>query len=102
MRDHLTTAMRARDKETVRVLRTTLSVIANAEAQPSTVTGAASLQTSGRIAGASAGLGSADVARRDLTDDDVLALVTAERDELLAADRPDDAAVLETYLQPIR
>lgn len=54
--------MRARDKDTVRALRTTLA------------------------------------ARRELTNDDVRALVAAERDELLAADRPEDAAVLDAYV----
>jgi hypothetical protein len=104
--------MRARDLTTVRVLRTVLSAIANAEAQPDTDATPTSLRSDGRIAGATAGVGAADVARRDLTESDTLAVLTAERDERLAsadalstrgameaaADLRAEAAVIDRYL----
>jgi uncharacterized protein YqeY len=85
LHDDLTSALRARDGRTVRVLRTVLSAIANAEARSDIQETPTSLRSSGGIAGASAGIGAADVARRTLTDDDLLAIVAAERDERLAA-----------------
>ena len=105
----LTASLRARDKATAAALRTTLSAIANAEAVPTE----ASLPADGSvIAGATAGLGSAEAPRRDLTEQDVLAIIAAERAELSAAateleqhgatDRAAElhaaAAVLDAYL----
>ena len=112
LRTDLSAAMRERDRDTARVLRTVLSAIANAEAQPAADGEPLSLQGDGPIAGASAGLGSADVTRRELTADDLRAVVQSERDECLAsaaelsargADEASaalraDAAVLERYL----
>ena len=63
----LPVALRAGDRVRVSALRTTLAAIANAEA----VDPAAAVPT---------GLG-ADVARRRLTEDDVVRIVAAERDE---------------------
>jgi uncharacterized protein YqeY len=86
MRADLTAALRERDRDTARVLRTALSAIANAEAQPAADGDEPlRLQGDGPIAGASDGLGSADVARRELTTDDVRAVVRSERDECLAS-----------------
>lgn len=85
MRDDLTAALRERDRDTARVLRSALSAIANAEAQPAPEGGPLSLQGDGPIAGASSGLGSADVARRELTAEDVRAVVLSERDDCLAS-----------------
>ncbi len=76
--------MRERDRDTVRVLRTILSALANAEAQPVEDAPAAGL-ASGPIAGASRGLGATEAARRDLDGDQVRAIVCAERDERVAA-----------------
>lgn len=112
LRTDLTAAMRAKDRATASVLRTVLSAIANAEAQPAGEQTPASLLGEGAIAGAVAGLGATEVARRDLTADDVRRIVAAERAERLAAaedltDRgaPDaadalrtEAAVLDRYL----
>ena len=112
LRADLATAMRARDRTTVRVLRTVLSAIANAEAQPDTDAMPTSLRSAGGIAGATAGLGAEDVARRALTEGDTLAVLTAERDERLAAadalgargeieaadDLRAEAAVIDRYL----
>ena len=85
LRADLAEAMRARDRTTVRVLRTVLSAIANAEAQPDPDTTPASLSSEGRIAGASKGVGATEVPRRDVDEHDALVLLTAERDERLAA-----------------
>jgi uncharacterized protein YqeY len=84
MRADLRAAMRSRDRQAVRVLRATLAALGNAEAQPAT-DGPTHLTISGGIAGAADGLGAAEVGRRELTVADVRRIVTAERDERLAA-----------------
>ena len=102
MQADLTAAMKARDSTRVAVLRATLAAIANAEA----------VASDGRVS-LTAPAGSTEVARRELSDVDVRAIIERERTELLgAADereglgRPDDAvelraqaAVLEGYLE---
>jgi uncharacterized protein len=85
LRHDLTEAMRAQHRDVARVLRTLLAAIANAEAQPDEDGTPVSLRGDGPIAGAATGLGSSDVARRELSDDDVLAIVRTELDERLAA-----------------
>lgn len=104
--------MRERDRAAVRVLRTVLAAIANAEAQPDLDETPVSLRSEGPIAGAVDGLTAADVVRRSLTEAEVRALVMAERDERLAAADDlagrgageaatalrDQAALLEVYL----
>lgn len=84
LRADLTAAMRARDASKVRVLRTVLAAIDNAEAVPADASGPA---TSGEspIAGAASGVGATEAARRELTAGDIAALVRAERDERVAA-----------------
>ena len=113
LRADLTAALKARDRESARVLRTVLSAIANAEAQPASDDTPTSLRSQGVIAGAAAGLGAAEVARRDLGAGDVRAIVAAERDGRLAAAEDLDgrgagdaaealraeAALLERYLE---
>ena len=103
MQADLKTAMKDRDSSTVAVLRATLGALANAEAVTAP-TGPVSF---------TAAAGATEAARRELTDDDVRAIVERERDELLvAADEraslglPDDAsalrvqaALLERYLE---
>lgn len=85
MRADLTAAMRARDRGRVGVLRATLSAIANAEAVD---TGSESTsESSGAIAGATSGAGSTELERRQLTEDDVRAVIATERDELLESAR---------------
>ena len=84
LRADLTAGMRERDRERVRVLRTVLSAIANAEAQPDLDATPTSLRSEGPIAGATDGL-SADVARRELDETQIRAVVAAERDERLAS-----------------
>ena len=85
LRRDLTAAMRERDRDAVRVLRTVLSAIANAEAQPDLDDTPMSQRSQGVIAGATEGLGTGEVPRRELTDQDVRAVVEAERDERRAA-----------------
>lgn len=87
----LMAAMRARDAVTVSVLRTTLAAIGNAEAVPTEAVGAEPVI--GR---------SADVPRRDLDEEQLEAIVEAERRERLEtaalyrrAGRPEAAVALE-------
>lgn len=82
----LRAAMRARDVVAASALRTTLSAIANAEAVPAGSAGSAGSRATATVgsphfAGAVAGLGAGDVARRQLTAADVLAIVRAEISE---------------------
>jgi uncharacterized protein YqeY len=79
LRHDLNAALRERDRELVRVLRTILSAVANAEAQPHEPTAAP--LTEGVIAGAASGVGASEVARRELAAEDVVAILRAERDE---------------------
>jgi uncharacterized protein YqeY len=71
MQRDLRTAMKARDRVTVGVLRATLGAIANAEAVPSD----ARPNVPGRNE-------PTEVDRRELTEADVVAVVTRERKEL--------------------
>ena len=73
MQADLKTAMAARDRGTVAVLRTTLAALANAEA----VDAGASRPERGLFVN--------DVARRDLSDDDVRTVIERERAELAAS-----------------
>ncbi|MCU1503455.1 MAG: hypothetical protein JWM12_2809 [Ilumatobacteraceae bacterium] len=75
MRADLTTAMKARDGDAVRTLRTALAAIANAEAPP---VESAPRDVVGRLV---------EHHRIDLTDDDVEAVLRAQ-----TADRADTAA----------
>ncbi|QGG93693.1 GatB/YqeY domain-containing protein [Actinomarinicola tropica] len=93
-------AMKARDALRLSTLRTTLAAIANAEAVDAAHSRAA------------VGLHANDVARRDLDEDDVRAVVASIRDELLDAvdemvaigrhdladDRRRQAAILDAHL----
>jgi len=76
-------AMRARDSVAVAVLRSVLGEVGNAEAVPVDERSVPRVPVDGSlIAGSVSGAGAGDVARRELTDDDVAAIVRAE-----AADR---------------
>src|SRR5687767_8040259 len=101
MQADLRTAMKARDALRVAVLRTTLAAFANAEAVAASPTTRPAL-----------GLYAGEAERRELTDDDIHAVVAAERDELRAAaadmragghddeaaEREAKAAILDAYL----
>ncbi|MFI5625929.1 hypothetical protein ACIA03_20860 [Nocardioides sp. NPDC051685] len=92
LRADLLTARKARDATATAVLRSTLAAIANAEALPVTETAlstdgmaSGSASAEGPIAGAAIGVGATEAARRDLTDDDVRAVISGELAERLAA-----------------
>ncbi len=102
MQADLSAAMKARDPSRVAVLRATLAALANAEA----------VEAPGGPISLTAAAGTTEVARRELTDADMRAVIERERDELLAAaderealGLPDDAdelrgqaVALDTYL----
>lgn len=95
LRGSLTEAMRARDRRAVAVLRTTLAAIDNAEALPLSAAG------DGPVVGRSA-----DVARRELDEQRILAVVRAELRERVEAaalyerlDRPDEVAALHAEMR---
>lgn len=73
MRDSLYAALKERDDAATAALRSAISAIANAEA-------VAAAPARVRL-----GVGAGDVPRRDLTDDELLAIVRAEVDERLRA-----------------
>ena len=77
--------MRERDRELTRVLRTVLSAIGNAEAQPDLDETPMSLRSVGVIAGAVEGVAAAEMVRRELDAREVRAIVEAERDERLTS-----------------
>ena len=73
LRADLVAAMKARDPVAVAALRSAISAIDNAEAVAVPDGGAPAL--AGAIAGAAAGVGSTEVARRDLAPDEVRGVV---------------------------
>jgi uncharacterized protein len=82
LRDALLTARKDRDTTRTSALRSALSAIDNAETPDGAQLDGAS---SGTIAGAVTGLGGAEVARRQLSDTQIRALLRAEVDERLTA-----------------
>ena len=82
LRASLLAARKKRDSTRATALRSALSAIDNAET-PATVQVYG--QKSGEIAGAVAGLGAAEVARRDLSDEQIRDLVRSEIDERRSA-----------------
>ena len=92
LRSDLTAAMRAGDKPTLALLRTVLAAISNAEAVGHAEGGH---HGGGPIANAAVGVGSTERPRRELSESDVRAVITAEREERLqAADALADAAAV--------
>ena len=85
LRSDLTAAMKARDKDTVAVLRTTLAAFDNAEAIPAPPAGTGAHASSEHVAGASVGLGSAEVDRRVLTLEDLHDVLREQIGERTAA-----------------
>jgi len=79
MRTSLKEAMRGRDTLAVSALRSGLSAIDNAEAVPTEPTSMGADDSP--IAGAAVGVGATEAARRELTLDDVHALLRGEVDE---------------------
>ena len=82
LREALLAARKDRDTVRVSALRSALSAIDNAET-PDHV--AVQAPSSGTIAGGVVGLGAAEVARRELSDGEIRALLRAEIDERLTA-----------------
>lgn len=102
MRDALREALRTRQPHAVAVLRETLAAIDNAEAAD---TSAAPPVQHGVIAGGVAGLGAGEVPRRELTAEDVTAIVDREIQErrdaaasYAALGRHDEASALRLQL----
>ena len=101
LRRDLAMAMKARQPDAVAALRAAIAAIDNAEAVPAPE--ARQAATSSHIAGARAGLGAAEAARRDLSDSEQRAILrdqitgyTAEADRYEALGQPDAAARLRT------
>ena len=101
LRRDLAMAMKAREPDAVAALRAAIAAIDNAEAVPAPE--ARQAATSSHIAGARAGLGAAEAARRDLSNSDQRAILrdkitgyTAEADRYEALGQPDAAARLRT------
>jgi len=100
----LPVAMKARDRVAVAALRSALAAVANAEAVP-----VDSAPRAGALEDAASGPGAADAPRRELTEDDVRALVVGEvedRDraaaELAGLGRVEDAARLTAEADVLR
>lgn len=83
LRAGLTTAMKARDRDAVAALRSALAAVDNAEAVPASPV-AGPPATSEYVAGTAAGLGSTEAARRQLTPDDLRAIMVVQIDERIA------------------
>lgn len=79
LRDRLTIAVRDRDRPAVAALRSVLAALDNAEAVPA---GSGSTAASEHVAGAAAGVGAGDVARRVLGPDEERDVVGREVDEM--------------------
>ena len=101
LRRDLAMAMKARQPDAVAALRAAIAAIDNAEAVPAPE--ARQAATSSHIAGARAGLGAAEAARRDLSNSDQRAILrdkitgyTAEADRYEALGQSDAAARLRT------
>lgn len=95
LRAALSTAMKARDRRTVGVLRATLAAIDNAESVD------IGEHRAGAVEASAVGPGAAEVARRELTEADIADIVRAEitertesADTYDRAGRPDRAAEL--------
>lgn len=84
LRERLTAAMRARDRQTVGAMRSVLAALENAEALPVTSDETATA-TSEHVAGAVTGLGAGDAPRRLLSADDERAVMGREVAELRSA-----------------
>lgn len=74
-----------------------LAAVANAEAQPASTPSRTPTGDS-PVAGAVTGLGAAEVDRREVTEDEVRALVQAEVDDFRANGHEAEAAALEQHL----
>ena len=78
LRGDLTAALKARDSVTVAALRSALTALDNAGAVEAP---ASRVEGTEHVAGAAAGVGSTDIARRVLTEDDVRAILRSQIEE---------------------
>jgi hypothetical protein len=92
LRDALLAARKDRDATRVSALRSALSAIDNAEVPDDARVDAPASET---IGGGVAGLGAAEVARRELSDEQIRALMQDEIDERLSAASQVDATHAE-------
>ena len=105
LRSALPDALRARDTEAASALRTALSAVANAEAVPgdaSDASAATDAEASQHVAGAALGVGAAEVARHELTPDEVRSIVVAEVAERVAAAEVHDGGGQAAYAERLR
>ncbi|WP_018636132.1 hypothetical protein [Parafrankia elaeagni] len=90
LRDDLVAAMKARNRDAVTALRTTIAALDNAEAVEVEVPGQEQPPASGRIAGGREGLGVTEADRRELSAGTVHSILRAQLSERVAeADRYD-------------
>lgn len=99
LQSSLLPAMRARDTDTVAVVRSALAAIANAEAVPVEST---TPLAEGPIAGAAVGLGATEAARRELSEDEVREVVERERQDRVRAAEQSEAGGLGEYAARLR
>ncbi len=93
LRTALTEALSSRDLIAAAAVRSALAAIGNAEAVPPPAGSGSERASSEHVAGAVAGLGTAEAARRLLTEADIAAIVAAEiADRRSAADEYDRLA----------
>lgn len=78
LRGDLTAALKARDSVTVAALRSALTALDNAGAVEAPTSQA---EGSEHVAGTTAGVGSTDIARRALSEDDVRAILRSQIEE---------------------
>lgn len=84
LRGDLTVALKARDSVAVAALRSALTAVDNAGAVE---VPASAVEGTKHIVGAAAGVGSTDIARRVLTEDDVRTILRSQIEELSRAAR---------------
>lgn len=78
----LAAAMRRRDTAVVRVLRTALAALGNAEASPAARTTGTAVSDTPHIAGAARGLGATEAPRSPVDEEEQRVIVAAEAAEL--------------------
>jgi 2'-5' RNA ligase len=106
LRSGLRGAMRARDRDAVAAIRSALSAVDNAEAVP--LDPADHRHRAGAIEGAAVGLGAAEVERRSLSEEDVIAIVLSEVQErehalaVVADTAPDRVETIRAELDALR
>lgn len=101
MRKDLTAALKARDHTTIAALRAALAAIENAEAQPADHPVVVAAQDT-HFAGSAATVGAADVERRELTDNELHAILAREIDERSTSASEYEQLGRDDYAQRLR